>query len=636
MARQGCGAPAWRHAAIVHSMSSTPRQRLCIFGIAFFVILLAPGHSNPRATGGASVAGRVLDADTGEIIPCSVSIQTSQGEGKGTIRKNVSASPSNGRFEFAVPPGDVTLRVSRGFDYVTEQRQLQVHPGQQLELTFHLHRQANLRSRGWYCGDNHVHMIHGAGKSTVTFPYVALAARAAGLDYMSIAQNWNLPREQATPAYMETICRRVSTPDLILVWNMEAPKNYWRGDVTNCLGHCWMLGMHGATAKGQDAIQELSQLSALDYESQKTPTPNFESMALIHALGGVVAYTHPCRWDWGTWGGKGRYPLEEGKFISNLAQELPYDTVVGPTYDAIDILMQPWDRENYLKAQKLWFMLLNKGYRIAATASTDTSFGNPALATPGLVRTYTRVDGPPSISAIAQSMKSGRNFVTSGPLLLLKIGNHQAGDVIQLRQPVDFTVSLEAWASGMPNQNLATVELLRNGAVVRSFDAKNGDRKFATRFNINESGTAWYIARCFGADKLQVAITNPVYFVGRDYRPPQPGLARVAVRVTDMKTGKPLSGNCRIVRRVGQTPVQVSMIDFTGGRFTAEVPGTVRLRVEAKGYKPMEKSVFMDDGPLLQMTLNMREAELTDWRTFEEIRRLLQTVSLNFPLTPVQ
>ena len=40
----------------------------------------------------------------------------------------------------------------------------------------------------------------------------------------------------------------------------------------------------------------------------------------------------------------------------------------------------------------------------------------------------------------------------------------------------------------------------------------------------------------------------------------------------------------------------------------------------------------MDYPALLRMTLNMREAELTDWKTFEEIKRLLGNVRLEFQL----
>src|ERR1035441_3579903 len=79
----------------------------------------------------------------------------------------------------------------------------------------------------------------------------------------------------------------------------------------------------------------------MDYESDKPTVPNFEIQALIHSLGGVSAYSHPARWGRGKWGGQGLYPVEENKFVSNMAAELPFDTVCGPTYDAVDILMPP-------------------------------------------------------------------------------------------------------------------------------------------------------------------------------------------------------------------------------------------------------------------------------------------------------
>ena len=612
-------------------------NRAMLAAAAFLAASLALiGFSaSPQGT----VVGQVIDADTGQVMPCTVSIQNDLHAAPSENRDLSGRIYSTGRFEEQVPAGETTtITVSRGFDYQAERRQVNLHSGERLQLTFPLRRQADLRRRGWYGGDNHVHMIHGPGKPAyaLDFPYVALVARAAGLDYMSIAQNWNLPPSEITPDHLSELCQRASTPDFILTWNMEEPKNYWHGDVSHCLGHGWFLGVQGDTPGGRDAIHLLFRMSAGDEEREKTPTPNFESQALIHALKGAVAYTHPCRWWWGTWGGKGEYPLEVGKFVSNLAQELPYDTVVGPTYDAIDILMQAWDHENYQDAQRLWFMLLDKGYRIAGTASTDASFDRQESALPGIVRTYTLVDGPPSIAAIAQSMKSGRNFVTSGPLLLLEIGGHSVGDIIPVLQPSEFRVNLNAYPSGgIAEERLTRVELLRNGAVIKGFDVSSGEAKFAAEFTIREEGTAWYIARCFGSNDLQLAITNPIYFEGKDYVSPHPVLARVTGIVTDRTTGKRLEGECEIVRMVGPTPFLISKPRFQGGRFTLEVPGTARVRVLVPGYQPMAKSVFMDYAPLLRMTLNLREAELTDWRTYEEIEHLLRNVTLDFPLSRV-
>ena len=392
-------------------------------------------------------------------------------------------------------------------------------------LDIRLQRRTPLRKLGWVTGDHHVHMVHGEKTVAIDFPFAALSARAEGLDYMALAQQWNLPR--VTPEDLDSACRRVSTPDFTLTWNLEAPKNFWLGDVSHCAGHGWTVAMRGRTAGGRDAVEELLSMSAWDYESGKPPYPNFEIQALIHSLGGIVSYTHPHRWWSGKWGGRGGFPIEEHKFISNLAQELPFDTVAGPTYDTIDILMQTHEREVNRKGLALWFMLLNHGYRIAGTGSSDATFDNPGGGIPGAIRVYTRVDGPPVPERIAAAMKQGRNFVTSGPLVHFQLGSHEVGDIVSLTGPQKFQARVQAWASGEAGERLSRVELIRNGEVVRRFDT--GDPAFETSFEIREAETAWYLVRCYGSGDTQVAITNPIYFqsagvsrpparAGADYR----------------------------------------------------------------------------------------------------------------------
>ncbi len=146
-----------------------------------------------------------------------------------------------------------------------------------------------------------------------------------------------------------------------------------------------------------------------------------------------------------------------------------FDTVAGPTYDSIDILMQSWDRQSYLEAQRLWFMLLNHGYRMPGTASTDASFDGPGKGVPGRARVYTNLQGPPSIAKIAQAIRAGRNFVTTGPLLLLGIAGHGAGDTIHVNRRSDYPVQIRVWPSGAIGERLTQVELIRNGEVVRTF-----------------------------------------------------------------------------------------------------------------------------------------------------------------------
>ena len=567
---------------------------------------------------GATIAGRVTDAETGQVVPCTVAIRAAVGPVLTDHPSFRDGIRSAGIFEQEVPAGETVVRITRGFDYEPIEQRVALAAGDRRELQFRLRRRSPLHRLGWVAGDSHVHMIHGERTIVVSFDDVARAARAEGLDYLSLCQRWNVPEE--TPEAIEPACLRAGTPDFTLTWNLEAPKNYWRGDVAHCAGHGWTLGMRGRTPDGRSAISELLDISAWDYESDKPPAPNFESHALIHTLGGIVSYTHPHRWHLGKWGGRGIYPIDEKHFISNLAQELPFDTVAGPTYDMLDIMMQPHERDVNRQGQELWFMLLNHGYRIPATASSDTTFDNPGGGVPGKVRVYTLTGGDRSPAAVADAVKAGRNFVTSGPLLLLEIGNRQVGDVV--RAPARLNARVRAWGA-------SKVEIVRNGEVVRKFSGEGG------AFRVEEPGTAWYIARAYGAAEGEVAVTNPIYFEGADYRAPQPAPAHVEAVITG-DGGKPLSGTCEVIRMVGRDAMRESEVPFQDGRLSLIVPATARLRVRSAGYAPVTKSIFMDYAPLLDAMLNMRAEGLSDWGMYEKMRTLLGGVKLEFRLPPQQ
>jgi hypothetical protein len=306
-----------------------------------------------------------------------------------------------------------------------------------------------------------------------------------------------------------------------------------------------------------------------------------------------------------------------------MAAELPFDTVCGPTYDAIDILMPPHESKANQEALKLWFLLLNHGYHIAASGSSDATFDRPGGGIPGKVRVYTHLDGDVEIPRVAAAIQAGHSFVTSGPLLVLEIGGRGSGSVVTLPVPAQKG-SIRAWAD-----RLTRVELIRNGAVVRAFDAAAGKTEFTADFDISETGPAWYIARCYGSDEMQVAFTNPVWFEPRGWQPPQPSRARVGVTVVD-SSGKALDGDCEIIRMVGKEAVVESRTHFRAGKLSLDAPGTARVRVRVPGYKTATQSILMDYAPLRDLTVNIRPEQLTDWGTFEKTREWLRQVSLEF------
>jgi hypothetical protein len=559
----------------------------------------------------AVLRGRVVDAETGRPIASTVTVRTPDG-------KILTDHPSfrggfrvEGEFRKSVPAGKLHVTVSRGFDYAPVEQTIETRDGETTDLKVSLRRRTPLRRLGWVTGDSHAHMAHGERTIEVDFPFAALTGRAEGLDYLSLAQHWNLPR--VTPEALTVACRAVSTPDFTLSWNLEAPKNYWKGNAGQCIGHGWTLGMRGRTPDGRSAIDELLVMSAMDYESDKPPVPNFEIQSLIHSLGGIVSYTHAHRSWMGPWGGKGIYPARDSMFVSNLAAELPFDTVAGPTYDTIDILMRTHEREVNRKGLATWFMLLNHGYRIAATASSDATFDNPGGGIPGAVRNYTRVEGAPTLDRIAAAMKAGRNFVTSGPLILFRAGRHEVGDVV--KAPAKLAGEIQAWPAGV------RIELIRNGETIRTFDTS------PARFEIDERDTAWYVARALGSNDTQVAITNPIYFESASYRAPASAVAHVRATVSG-----PTSGTVEVLEFIGRDPVIRKTVPFERGTIELDVPATARLRVRSPGYAPQTKSIFLDDPAILDSVLTMRSEHLADWATFEKTRDLLRNVRLTFTL----
>src|ERR1017187_539998 len=129
----------------------------------------------------AVLRGKVNDALTGRLTPCTVIITDANG-------KVVTESPSfsdgfrsSGEFTKRLPAGPTRIRITRGFETKAINQKVNLVAGETNRLTFTLERAVNLRERGWFAGDSHVHMLHGERTVQVDFDYVALTAQAEDL-----------------------------------------------------------------------------------------------------------------------------------------------------------------------------------------------------------------------------------------------------------------------------------------------------------------------------------------------------------------------------------------------------------------------------------------------------------------------
>ncbi len=608
--------------------------RILCAAAALSLVRLPVSQSLAAGRAQGELHASISSAETRQPVACTVTIVDAKGrtltEGEGFR----GGFRSTGVFTKLLPPGLTKVRVTRGPEFQAVEREIELRAGEVSRLEVELERQVDLRRRGWFAGDSHVHMIHGERTVGVDFDQVALAARAEDLQYLSLGHAWAL--NDPTPERLEAELARRSTPDCVLTWNLEAPKNYFKGDAGRCLGHCWTLGLRGRTPDGSDVIPRLLEASAGDYESQKPSFANFESHALIHAQGGAVFYTHPARWWTGPWGGQGGYPKQEQMRVSNMAVELPLDVLAGPTFDGLDLITSAGELAANQKSFELWSLLLNHGYRVAATASSDACFDRPGDALAGAARLYTFVEGGFSVTAAAQAAAQGRTFVTTGPLLVVSVDGRPPGS----SHPADgrpHEMRLEAWASGAVTGGLARVEILRNGQLLRQHVLEGHPTSFQTNLAIPESSPSWYCVRVFGSDEpRQRAISGAFFFEDKPWRAPEPVKARIRVQVRAAGSGRVLDATLTEVNYLGTQPQSGARHRLPAGAGEITIPATARLRADATGFEPVTLSPFFDHPSLVETVTRLEDQDLLDWRTFERIRTLLGDLALTFTLPEAQ
>jgi hypothetical protein len=318
--------------------------------------------------------------------------------------------------------------------------------------------------------------------------------------------------------------------------------------------------------------------------------------------------------------------------VSNMAVELPLDILLGPTFDGLDILTGAGEYEANEKAFELWCLLLDHGYRLAATASSDACFDRPGGAVPGSVRIYSFLPGKFSLAKAARAAAAGRTFATTGPLLIATIDNEPPGAVFPAG-PKTHHINLEAWASGSDLGGLQRLDILRNGRPCRQFLLPENSESFRTNIPVQETKDAWYCVRAFGSDdRRQIAVSGAFYFVTEAAHPPLPVPACVHALILDNRSGQPLAATLTEVNFDGTIAREGKRHILSNGESRLTVPGTVRLRGEAKGYAALTLSPFLDNPDLVQTVTGLTDADLLNWDTFEDLKERLGKVELVFRL----
>jgi hypothetical protein len=106
----------------------------------------------------------------------------------------------------------------------------------------------------------------------------------------------------------------------------------------------------------------------------------------------------------------------------------------------------------------------------------------------------------------------------------------------------------------------------------------------------------------------------------------------VRAQVLDAETGGRVSAVLTEVTLSGTVAREGRRHHLPTGEARLDVPGTARLRAEARGYAPMLLSPLLDSPDLVKTLTSFSEQDLSNWQSFAQLKRQLDNVNLVFRL----
>jgi hypothetical protein len=402
-------------------------------------------------------------------------------------KRNESYFYADDSFDTELPPGRVRMTFSGGVETIPQT--VTVDAETATELTVRMQQWVDMAARGWYSGDSHVH-LHTGGPIGVTVADALLAARAEGVNYVNLCVSNNVGDDVRDAGLITGRPHAASTGRQLLVFGEEMRSTIY--------GHMQFLG-----------INRLVEPQYTGFDG----TPNRNDFPANHVMaaeavrqGGVVTYGHPM------FAGE-PYPFAKDLAkASAAARELPIDAVLGVVH-AIDLMSYNSDED---LSAGLWYRLLNCGLKLSACVGTDALLDRSTEPMGG-DRVYVKTVGPLTMQGWLDGLKSGRSFVTNGPIPMLEVNGKAPGETCELTTAGNVRVAVTV-ESHVPFNKF---EVIVNGEVAAHDETAGGDsaglrvRRLDLELPIVRS--SWIALRVRGPEHPIVfdgpvwAHTSPVY-----------------------------------------------------------------------------------------------------------------------------
>jgi hypothetical protein len=380
----------------------------------------------------------------------------------------------DGDVALKLAPGKYSYEIERGPEYSQAKGTFVVPQNGMVAVTNQLKRIADLASEGWWSGELHVHRA---------LADIELLMRAEDLHVAPVITWWNNQN----------------------LWTNAPPKNLLTRFDKDRFYH--VMGGEDERNGGALLYFNLNQPLKINGANREFPSP-MQFLAEGRKHSNVwVDIEKPFWYDVPIW-------LASGMVDSiGIANNHMHRSGVFPGEAwgrARDTNRLAASHGNGFWTQEIYYHALNCGLRLPPSAGSASGvLPNPV----GYNRVYVQVDGPLTYEKWWENFRSGRVFVSNGPLLRLRANGQLPGHVFKLRDNEALTIKLDGKIDS--RDPLLQTEIIQNGKSVRPISTR-ADQEF----KITEPG--WFLVRAIAdvPETFRFASTGPFY-VERAGAPPR-------------------------------------------------------------------------------------------------------------------
>ena len=367
----------------------------------------------------------------------------------------------DGEFSAMLPAGAYSVLAERGPEYTPASLEFVVEETDRSDVVkIELARWVNMRERGWFSGDTHVHMIspHGA----------MLEARGEDLDVVNIlAAQW-ADYFTSVEDFVGSGPALTAAPSHVVSVSEESRHTHY--------GHTSLLRLSQLVwpmAWGQRSHGDEGVWGGHDWPSMSAVADRARDQD------GLVVWAH----------------IVEGEMDGELASAAALGKL-----DAVEVFHftdpfyeTTWQDSPQRPTTFPWYRLLNCGFDLPAVAGTDKMYNQQVI---GAVRAYVHVTGEFSFEKWLASISEGRTFVTSGPVIDMSVNGRPVG----ARLDVSPTETVTVAARAQSQYPLDMLQIVRNGRVVAESVNPDGRLELAVEHSFESGTSSWVAARCYGRD----------------------------------------------------------------------------------------------------------------------------------------